>query len=151
MIDRSAGYLFDPGISVVAAARTAMESGGVTAMHDPTEGGLATALWEVAEACGHGLEVDASAVTVMAETAAVCRVFDIDPWGLIASGSLLIMVKPEAESDLMKRLSDGGFVPAVIGRVTAGKEVIVRDGPGVAPLRTFERDEIARVFESISA
>ena len=61
VIDRSAGYLFDPGISVVAAARAAMESGGVTAMHDPTEGGLATALWEVAEACGHGLEVDASA------------------------------------------------------------------------------------------
>ena len=48
------------------------------------------------------------------------------------------MVKPEAESDLMMRLSDGGFVPAVIGRVTAGKGVIVRDGPGVAPLRTFE-------------
>ena len=56
VIDRSANYLFDPGISVVAAARVAMESGGVTGMHDPTEGGLATALWEVAEACGHGLE-----------------------------------------------------------------------------------------------
>ena len=45
VIDRAANYLFDPGISVVAAARVAMESGGVTAMHDPTEGGLATALW----------------------------------------------------------------------------------------------------------
>ena len=90
-------------------------------MHDPTEGGLATALWEVAEACGHGLEVDSSAVTVLDETAAVCRVLDIDPWGLIASGSLLIMVKPEAESHLLKRLTDGGFDPAVIGRVSAGE------------------------------
>ena len=151
VIDRSADYLFEPGISVVAAARAAMESGGVTAMHDPTEGGLATALWEVAEACGHGLEIDSSAVTVLAETAAVCRVLDIDPWGLIASGSLLIMVNPEAELDLMNRLADGGFGPAVIGRVTAGAGVTLRDSSGAAPLRTFERDEIARVFESISA
>ena len=151
VIDRSAGYLFDPGISVVDAARVAIESGGVTAMHDPTEGGLATALWEVAEACGHGLEVDSSAVTVLDETAAVCRALDIDPWGLIASGSLLIMVDPEAELKLLKRLTDGGFGPAVIGRVSAGQGVTLRGGSGVAPLRTFARDEIARIFESISA
>ncbi len=150
VIDRSADYLFDPGISVVAAARVAVESGGVTAMHDPTEGGLATALWEVAEACGHGLDVDASTVTVLPETEAVCRVLDIDPWGLIASGSLLIMVRPEAESNLLKRLAAAGFDPVVIGRVCAGEGVTLRDGSDIAPLRTFERDEIARVFESIS-
>ena len=150
MIDRSADYLFDPGISVVAAARVAMESGGVTGMHDPTEGGLATALWEVAEACGKGLEVVASTVTVLPETEAVCRVMDIDPWGLIASGSLLIMVRPEAESNLLKRLAAAGFDPVVIGRVCAGEGVTLRDGSDIAPLRTFERDEIARVFESIS-
>ena len=150
VIDRSANYLFDPGISVVAAARVAVESGGVTAMHDPTEGGLATALWEVAEACGHGLDVDASTVTVLPETEAVCRVLDIDPWGLIASGSLLIMVRPEAESNLLKRLAAAGFDPVVIGRVCAGEGVTLRDGSDIAPLRTFERDEIARVFESIS-
>ena len=150
VIDRSANYLFDPGISVVAAARVAMESGGVTGMHDPTEGGLTTALWEVAEACGQGLEVDASTVKVLPETEAVCRVLDIDPWGLIASGSLLIMVRPEAESNLLKRLAAAGFDPVVIGRVCAGEGVTLRDGSDIAPLRTFERDEIARVFESIS-
>ena len=150
VIDRSANYLFDPGISVVAAARVATESGGVTGMHDPTEGGLATALWEVAEACGHGLDVDASTVTVLPETETVCRVLDIDPWGLIASGSLLIMVRPEAESNLLKRLAAAGFDPAVIGRVSVGEGVTLRDGSGIAPLRTFARDEIARVFESIS-
>ena len=152
VIDRSAGYLFDPGISVVAAARVAVESGGVTAMHDPTEGGLATALWEVAEACGHGLEVDASAVTLLPETEVVCGVLDIDPWGLIASGSLLITVTPEAESNLLKRLAAARCAPAVIGRVNGSRQgVILRDGSGISPLRTFERDEIARVFEAISA
>ena len=92
----------------------------MTGMHDPTEGGLATALWEVAEACGHGLEVDASTVTVLPETEVVCRVMDIDPWGLIASGSLLIMVRTEAESNLLKRLAAAGFDPVVIGRSLRG-------------------------------
>ncbi len=147
VIDRAANYLFDPGISVVAAARVAMESGGVTAMHDPTEGGLATALWEVSEACGHGLEVDASAVIVLPETEVVCRVLGIDPWGLIASGSLLIMVRPEAESNLVERLGKAGLGPAVIGRVSAGEGVTVRNGSDCGPLHTFARDEIARVFE----
>ena len=150
VIERSAGYLFDPGISVVAAARVAMESGGVTAMHDPTEGGLATALWEVAEACDRGLVVDSSAVTVLPETEVVCRVLDVDPWGLIASGSLLITVGPEAGPNLLKRLAAAGFDPAVIGHVTAGEGVMLRQRSDVSPLRTFERDEIARVFESIS-
>ena len=116
-------------------------------MHDPTEGGLATALWEVAEACGRGLEVDASAVTVLPETTVVCRVLGIDPWGLIASGSLLIMVRPEAESNLVERLGVAGQGPAVIGRVSCGEGVTVRKGSDRSPLRTFERDEIARVFE----
>ncbi len=152
VIDRSAGFLFDPGISVVAAARVAVESGGVTAMHDPTEGGLATALWEVAEACGLGLEVEASAVTLLPETEVVCGVLDIDPWGLIASGSLLITVTPEAESNLLKRLAAARCAPAVIGRVNGSAQgVTLRDGSGISPLRTFERDEIARIFESISA
>ncbi len=149
VIDRSANYLFDPGISVVSAARAAMDAGGVTGMHDPTEGGLATALWEVAEACGGGLEVDASAVPVLPETAVVCRVLGIDPWGLIASGSLLIMVRPEAESNLVERLGVAGLGPAVIGRVSCGEGVTVRKGSERGPLRTFERDEIARVFEQI--
>ena len=151
VIDRAADYLFVPGISVVAAARVAAGSEGVTAMHDPTEGGLATALWEIAEACGRGIEVDASAVPVLPETEIICRALGIDPWGLIASGSLLITVRPEAESMLVKRLSAAGLGPAVIGRVTNAEGVTLRDGSECAPLRTFERDEIARVFESISA
>lgn len=151
VIDRAADYLFVPGISVVAAARVAAGSEGVTAMHDPTEGGLATALWEFAEACGRGIEVDGSAVPVLPETEIICRALGIDPWGLIASGSLLITVRPEAESMLVQRLSAAGLGPALIGRVTNAEGVTLRDGSGCAPLRTFERDEIARVFESISA
>ena len=51
-------------------------------------------------------------------------------------------------SNLLKRLAAAGFDPAVIGRVCLGEGVTLRDGSGIASLRTFERDEIARVFES---
>ena len=61
-------------------------------MHDPTEGGLATALHEVARAAGVGLLVRAEAVPVFAETQAICNHYHLDPMGLIASGALLIIV-----------------------------------------------------------
>jgi hydrogenase expression/formation protein HypE len=51
-IETAAAYLYQPGISVVRDARIATRAGRVTAMHDPTEGGLASALWELAEASG---------------------------------------------------------------------------------------------------
>lgn len=57
-------YLTRPGISVVADAHVALAAGRITAMHDPTEGGLAAALWELAAACGHKLVVDATAVPI---------------------------------------------------------------------------------------
>jgi hydrogenase maturation factor len=49
------GFLHDPGISVVRDAKIAQAAGTVHAMHDPTEGGLATGLWEMAEAADNRL------------------------------------------------------------------------------------------------
>ncbi|MFL7867320.1 MAG: AIR synthase family protein, partial [Anaerolineales bacterium] len=57
-IQQARAYLYDPGISVVRDAHLAIQAGKVSAMHDPTEGGLSGALWELAEACGHRLVID---------------------------------------------------------------------------------------------
>jgi hydrogenase expression/formation protein HypE len=63
---------------------------GATALHDPTEGGVLGALWELAEASACGFEVDASAVPILEETRQVCAVFGADPLKLISSGAMLI-------------------------------------------------------------
>ena len=63
---------------------------GATALHDPTEGGILGALWEMAEASGYGFEVDASAVPILEETRQICAVFGADPLKLISSGAMLI-------------------------------------------------------------
>jgi len=140
--------LFEPGISVVADARAALAAGGVNAMHDPTEGGLATALAEVAAAAKCGLEVDADAVPVLPETVAFCDALGADPWGLIASGALLISVTPGAEQGVLSSLKSAGISGVVIGRLTPPENglVLVKAGKrGLLP--RFERDEIARLLE----
>ena len=95
VIERSRNLLFDPGISVVKDACIVLEAGGVHAMHDPTEGGLATGLMEMASAAEVGLTVDLERVPVLPETAAVCEALGLEPMGLIASGALLAAVAPE--------------------------------------------------------
>ena len=102
-VSAAAGLLDAPGISVVRAARAAA-SAGVRAMHDPTEGGLATGLAELATAAKAGLEVDEEAVRVLPETQAVCRALGLDPLGLLASGSLLASAAPERAEAVLAAL-----------------------------------------------
>lgn len=140
------GLLKRPGISVLAEALSAAATPGVTAMHDPTEGGLAEGLYELAEAAGAGIRVDEARIAVLPETATVCRELGLDPLGTIASGALLITCRPEAAEGLGGRLEEAGIACAAIGEVTdAWRGVRTVEG---APLRRFPRDEVARFFEA---
>jgi hydrogenase maturation factor len=94
--------LFAPGISVLREAMAACEAVRVHAMHDPTEGGLATALYEIAAAAGAGITVDAGRVHLLPATRRLCDAAGLDPLGLLASGALLLAV---AEDDAPKALS----------------------------------------------
>ena len=89
--------------SVLPEARVAREVAGVHAMHDVTEGGLATALRELAAATGRGVRVHRDRVPVAPETARVCALLGADPLGLIASGSLLICCAPAGAAALAER------------------------------------------------
>ena len=143
-VTAAAGLLDHPGISVVRAARAAA-SAGVTAMHDPTEGGLVTGLAELATAANAGLEVDEAAVRVLPETQAVCRALGLDPLGLLASGSLLASASPERAEAVLAALHFEGVDAAVIGRVTeASAGLLLRSADGVRELPSFPRDELAR-------
>ena len=143
-------FLFEPGISVVRDARVAIESGvagEVHAMHDPTEGGLATGLRELAEASGTGLLIDAAAVHVYPESARICEALEVDPWGLIASGALLVVAKADSCDGIVAGLKAEGRKAAVIGSVTGPEEgVVVSGADGTRELQQFDRDEIARLF-----
>ena len=144
---RCQGFLHDPGISVVRDAEVATAAGLVHAMHDPTEGGLATGLWELAWAADVGLEVMADALPVLPETAELCQAFDLDPLGVIASGALLLAIAPEDAPSVQRALEDEGIPAFEIGRVVdeaVGVTLLTAEGRG--PLPCFVRDEIARLF-----
>jgi hydrogenase maturation factor len=140
---RAGGALREPGISVVEAALAAAAL-GATALHDPTEGGLATGLAELALASGLRLEVDPERVIWFEPGRAVCRALGADPWGALASGALLAAFPVERAAAACEELAKRGIPARVIGEATPGSGVALRDG---SPLAEFSRDEVARVLE----
>ncbi|MXZ03527.1 MAG: hydrogenase expression/formation protein [Chloroflexi bacterium] len=155
-INAAAEMLTNPGISVLEDAQTAVSAGEITAMHDPTEGGLATALQELAFASNVEIVIDKSAVNVLPLCQSICDALGIDPWGLISSGALLATVQSEYADAVVDALRDAGIDTGVIGRVEShadgkkGSSVYVRRNrtSSLIAITTFERDELARYFES---
>jgi hydrogenase expression/formation protein HypE len=147
MLERAQGFLHDPGISVVRAALLARDSAQVHAMHDPTEGGVATGLLELARAADLGLWVDLDRITVLPESQVLCAEYQLDPLGTIASGALLLTVAAEDSRHLQQTLAAEGYPTVEIGRMRDHREGLLaqRDGATI-PLPTFPVDEIAKLF-----
>jgi len=147
LVERGRQFLREPGISVVRDAMIACRAGRPHAMHDPTEGGVATGLWELAHASGRRLLVDLDAVHVYPETAAFCRALRLDPVGLIASGSLLIAAAPTQSALIVEALTQEGIEAAVIGKAVDGSpSVQMHTSHGLERMPIFEQDELTRVF-----
>ena len=142
LLARAARFLFDPGISVVREAMIATRA-GASAMHDPTEGGVLTGLWEMAVASGKQFVVDTQAVPVLPETRRLCELTGLDPLRSIGSGSLLVTVGPSKVDDLLRRLQRAGVAAARIGVVAAGKPGLF--DPGGRRITVSATDEIARL------
>ena len=146
-VERAKSFLFEPGISVVREALAASCAARCHAMHDPTEGGLATGLWELAEAAGLGVLVEREKIRVYNESARLCGRFGLDPMGVIASGALLIVVAQEDAARILATIREAGVEANVIGAMTPREEGCkMRVQDEVRPLPTFERDEIAKLF-----
>jgi len=148
-LERCARFLHDPGISVVLEAQLAVEVGGVHALHDPTEGGVATGLWELAQASNVGLVIDEQQLPVVTECQTLCRHFGLDPLGVIASGSLLISAAEDRSQAIVDRLAEAGIDATLIGEVVpADQGCRMRSADGTSrPLPEFPRDEITRLFD----
>ncbi|HEV2127113.1 MAG TPA: AIR synthase family protein [Thermomicrobiales bacterium] len=142
----------DPGISIVEAAQTARSAGPVTAMHDPTEGGVATALHELADASRLGIEVNIEAVPVWPVTRALADHFGISPLGLISSGALLFTAPPGSGEAFQAAFETTGIPVSRIGTMLADPNVRVARAAGSATeLPRYDTDEITSVFARIEA
>lgn len=144
-LETARNFLFNPGISVVRDAQIATRVGRVHAMHDPTEGGLAGALWELADASRRRLVIDPRAVPVSPLAQRICSAFNADPLATIASGALLLAVQAEDTAVIQAALQADGITCAEIGGVEDGPSGVWQTNGQVLPRPA--RDEIARIFE----
>src|SRR5215211_5011248 len=145
---RSAEHLLDePGISIVAEAEIARRTGQVTALHDPTEGGFASAVRELAIVSGAGVEIAAEAIPILDETRAVAEALGIDPLGMLASGSLLIATRAEGVPGIVHSIESAGIPVSVVGRLTEDpRDALLIEGGEQRQLPEFAVDEVARVL-----
>jgi hydrogenase maturation factor len=107
-------------------------------MHDPTEGGLAMGLYEVSNAAGVGIEIELGKVRIYPESQLLCREFNLNPLGLIASGALILTLDPGEGKKLLKIYKSKGIECSLIGKVVEKKKGL--------NLPYFEQDELTRIL-----
>jgi hydrogenase expression/formation protein HypE len=147
LVHRAKALLRQPGLSVLPEAEIAGELATVHAMHDATEGGLATALWELATAAGVGLRIDRERIVTLPEGAELCAAFGLDPLGTIASGTLLLTLAPAEAGVVIHALARESIDCHYIGQVVPPERgVVLVEGNVERPMPRFPQDQITRLF-----
>lgn len=135
-------------MTVVKDCEIAMRAGGVTAMHDATEGGVIGGLFEIASASRVGMEIDESRFIYPPEVRMVCDAFHIDPVAAIAEGSLLITARPDRSPRILQDLKASGIEASIIGRVIEDPDIrtMKRSSGPLIPLQIPQQDPFWPVF-----
>jgi hydrogenase maturation factor len=145
-IQKAMNYLHEPGISVVKDALLANKY-KVNSMHDPTEGGLATGIYEMMRASGKGALIYGDAIPVLPESKILCDEFSLDLLGTITSGTLLLTSDEENSEKILEEYAKNGIKASKIGEVKekAHGLKIMKAGK-VCDLKFSEKDEIVKLF-----
>lgn len=111
---------------------TALGIGGVTALKDPTRGGLANAVNELASKSGVGLMLDEDQIPLKEQVKAVSEMLGIDPFDVANEGKVVMGVKPDVAEETLKaiRKTKYGSEAQIIGEVTEGHHVLMETSLG---------------------
>jgi len=147
-ITKCKNYIYNPGISVYKEAILANEKFKINSMHDPTEGGLNTGVVEMAIASDLGVIFDSERIKILPEPLELSKVFNLNPFGTITSGSLLISIEDKFSEDLVEFLRKNDINAEVIGNfIKEKKRYLIRDKENkFTPLYYSEKDEITKIF-----
>jgi len=144
LLEEARGYAAE--LSVVPEARLAAAL-DATALHDPTEGGVIGAVWEMAEASGLGFQVEVARIPLREPTRAICAALGADPLRLIASGALLIACPDAAR--MASALAAHGIAATPIGHLTQARaRTLVHPDGHLEPVAELDRDELYRLLEA---
>ena len=130
-------------ISIEDESRIALECGEV-ALHDISTGGVFAGVWELTSASGLGVKIELQKIPVWQETIEVSEVFDINPYMLDGTGSLLIVTNNGER--LVDVLEEKGINASVIGIITSDKNRVLINGDETRFLEPQRGDEIYKLF-----
>ena len=138
-------------ISVVTEGIAAYETGCVTAMHDPTEGGLSGGIHEICDASNVGFEIYEDAVPIDETTEAICGVLEINPMELISSGCMIVCTNKEDATEVVNTIQSRGVSACVIGKIVKDPDhrIIVTDLDGF-PLERPTTDALWAALKQIN-
>jgi hydrogenase expression/formation protein HypE len=122
--------------------RAALAAGDVHAMKDPTRGGVASALHEIAEKARLGIVISESAVPVRATVRAAADLLGIDPLFIANEGKALMTVRPASVDAVLGalRAHPGGRDATVIGYCVSDGQGSVLVDTGFGRRRLSEPD-----------
>lgn len=92
-------------------------------MHDPTEGGLNGALYEVQQGADKGIEIYYDNIPVSNLTLRASRELNFDYMNLISSGMLVAVIQPEKISQAQEKLKEANINSKIIGKFTGGNKI----------------------------
>ncbi|WP_299523985.1 hydrogenase expression/formation protein HypE [uncultured Methanobrevibacter sp.] len=107
--------------------KKALDVGGVTAMKDPTRGGFANAINEMASKSGNGVLLKQDAIPIKKEVHAVSEMLGIDPFEVANEGKVVMGVKADKAESVLEAIKteEYGKDAAIIGEVVEGDYVVV--------------------------
>jgi hydrogenase expression/formation protein HypE len=108
--------------------KDALDVGGITAMKDPTRGGLASALNEIAEKSGVGILIEEERIPIRDEVRGFCELLGLDPLSMANEGKVVMGVVADMADDVLKALHRAGQKDAeIIGYATSEFEEVVME------------------------
>lgn len=141
LVEEAAG--FDRYLSIIPEAAVAVKS-GIRVMHDASEGGILTALWELAESSGVGLTIDLRKIPIRQETVEVCELCGVNPYMLASSGCLVLAANHGEE--LVGQLAREHIPAAVIGQITDSHDRLIYNAEEKRYLDKPAQDEIYKKY-----
>ncbi|MBD3350478.1 MAG: hydrogenase expression/formation protein [Candidatus Lokiarchaeota archaeon] len=145
-IERSKELLHNPGISVLKEALLATKHFNIHSMHDPTEGGLAMGLVEMAKACDCGFLVEKEKIPIIPEGEILCSIYDLDPLQVISSGALLIALEDNDSDSLIRLLRKNDIIASKIGVLTEHKKYQIKAGNKIKEIEYSETDQLTKIL-----
>ena len=107
--------------------KAALDVGGVDAMKDPTRGGIANALNELASKSGVGMLIDEDRIPLKREVVAASEMLGIDPYEVANEGKVIMGVEKNKTEEILQaiRSTKYGKEAQIIGEVTQDRHVIL--------------------------